>query len=299
MPLASVNDIELYYEVAGNPSDPAILLVAGLGVQLIDWPDHFVDPLVEAGHFVIRYDNRDIGLSTKFDGGLQDPQAVLDAMVEGRDPGIAYTLSDMAADGAGLLDALGVEQAHIVGSSMGGMIAQTIAIEHQHKVASLTSIMSSTGSPEVGQPTPEALEAILTPAPSQDLESIVVHNLKSAKIWASPGHFDAERLESLFRAAWDRAGGPQGANVGRHFCAIVAAVPRDERLRQLDVPALVIHGTADTLVTPSGGEHTAKMLAGSELVMIEGMGHDLVPAFVPTVVQAINRHIAASVPTPA
>lgn len=295
MPFASVNDIELYYEVAGDPKDPAILLVAGLGVQLIDWPAHFVDPLVAAGHFVVRYDNRDIGLSTKFDGGIQDPHAVIEAMGDGRDPGVAYTLSDMAADAAGLLEALDIDKAHVIGSSMGGMIAQTIAIEHGHKVASLTSIMSSTGSPEVGQPTPEALNAIVTPAPAQDLESIVAQNLKNAKIWASPGHFDAERLEALFRASWDRAGGPQGANVGRHFCAIIASPPRDEGLRQLDVPALVIHGTADTLVTPSGGEHTAKMLVGSRLVMIEGMGHDLVPAFISDVLDAIISHIAAAV----
>ena len=186
VPHIAVNDLELSYETAGDPNDPPLLLIAGLGVQLIDWAAHFVDPLVERGLFVIRYDNRDIGLSTTFEGGEHDPQAVLDAVARGDRPNIAYTLDDMADDAAGLLDALGIESAHIAGVSMGGMIAQATAIRHPLKVRSLTSIMSTTGAADVGYPTPEAMEAILSSAPGTERQDIISHNMRSAKVWASP-----------------------------------------------------------------------------------------------------------------
>lgn len=289
---ASVNDLELCYRIEGDPDGPVVLLVCGLGVQMIDWPDHFVQPLIDAGNRVVRYDNRDIGKSTAFDGAFGDPPALVEAVLTGQDlPEIAYTLEDMAADGAGLLDALGIDSAHVVGASMGGMIAQAIAIGHPNKVRSLTSIMSSTGSPEHGQPTPEAMEAILSVGPDER-DARIEHGLKMGRVWASPDHFDEDELRAQLAASWDRVGGPQAANSGRQMCAILASAARDEALAGLTVPTLVVHGGADTLITRSGGEHTASTIDGAELLMIEGMGHDLPAAFVPQIVEAITRLIA-------
>lgn len=283
-----MNGLEICYETEGDAADPPLLLIAGLGVQLVDWPDHFVGPLIDAGHFVIRYDNRDVGLSTTFDGAPNDPQAIIDALLTGRDPEMAYTIADMADDGAGLLEAVGIETAHVVGNSMGGMIAQELAIRHPDKVRSLTSIMSTTGAADVGQPTPAALAAIMAPGSGPEQGAVVAKNLANAEIWASPGHFDRDRMARQFARSWDRAGGAQAENTARHFCAIVAGNPRDERLSALSMPALVVHGTADPLITLSGGERTAQCLVDAELLTIEGMGHDLVPVFAPTIVDAIT-----------
>lgn len=288
MPYVAVNDLKLYYEAAGDPADPVVLLIAGLGVQMIDWPDHFVDPLVAAGHYVIRFDNRDIGLSTTFDDAPNDPQVVLAALEAGEDPAVAYTLADMANDAAELLRALEIESAHMIGVSMGGMIAQATAIGHPEKVRSLTTIMTTTGAVDVGQPTAEALAAILSPAPSDDREQRIAQGVEAARIWASPDHFDSARLRKLFEDSWNRVGGPQAENTGRHFCAIIASPPRDAELADLAVPTLVVHGDADTLISPSGGQRIAAMVPGSRLMMIEGMGHDLPPAFVPQIVEAIS-----------
>ena len=291
VPEINVNAIELFYETAGDPRHPPLLLIAGLGVQLIDWPACFVDPLVEHGLYVISYDNRDIGLSTTFDGGQHDPFVVLDAMLSGEDPDVAYTLVEMADDAAGLLDALGIESAHVAGVSMGGMIAQTAAIRHPEKVRSLISIMSTTGAPDVGQPTAEAMEALLSAAPGTERSEIIACNVQNAKVWASPEHFDAVRLEQLFQDSWDRVGGPQAVNSGRQLCAIVASTPRDEALASLDIATLVVHGAEDTLVPETGGRRTAEMINGAVLLVIEGMGHDLVPAFVPEIVEAMTAVI--------
>lgn len=288
VPSAAVNGLEICYETDGSQVDPPLLLIAGLGVQLIDWPPHFVCPLVEAGHHVIRYDNRDVGLSTTFDGAPNDPHAVMDALLTGRAPDMAYTIADMADDGAGLLDALGIDTAHVVGNSMGGMIAQELAIRHPTRVRSLTSIMSTTGAVDVGQPTPDALAAIMAPGSGPERDAVVAKNLANAEIWASPGHFDRDRVARQFERSWDRAGGAQAENTARHFCAIVGGTARDEHLAALSMPALVVHGTADPLITPSGGDRTAACLGDAELLRIEGMGHDLVPAFSPTIVDAIT-----------
>ena len=288
MPIAEVNGLELCYESTGRADDPPLLLVAGLGVQLIDWADHIVEPLVAAGHRVITFDNRDIGLSTTFDGAPSDPQQMVEALMAGNEPDVAYTLADMAADGAGLLDAIGIDHAHIVGVSMGGMIAQTMAIMFPEKIRSLTSIMSTTGAGDVGQPTDEALEAILSTSEADDRASRIAHDLRSARVWASPGHFDETRTRALFEASWDRVGGTQQANIGRQFCAVLASPPRDELLALVDVPTLVVHGSVDPLVSPSGGERTADVVPNAKLLMIEGMAHDMSPAFAPDIVRAIS-----------
>ena len=293
MPLIAVNnDIELFYEASGDPNGPPVLLIAGLGVQLIDWPDYFIEPLVAAGFYVVRFDNRDIGLSTTFDDAPHDPQAVLAAVLAGEEAVVGYTLADMAADATGLLDALGIEAAHVVGVSMGAMIAQTAAILFPDRVLSLSSLMSTTGASDVGQPTPEAMKAILAAAPGTDRQVIIDHKLASAKVWASPDHFDAERLLDLFNASWDRVGGPQALNAGRQFCAIIAGSERDDELRRLSVPSLVVHGKADTLISVTGGERTAECIPNAKLVLVGGMGHDLPPAFAPDIAQEIIDLVA-------
>ena len=221
---------------------------------------------------------------------------MLEALLGGEDPGVAYKLSDMAGDAVGLLDAIGIESAHLIGVSMGGMIVQSAAILFPDCVRSMTSIMSTTGAPDVGQPTAEAMEAILSPAPGTDLPSIIAHNLKNAKVWASPGHFDADELERLFTAQFERVGGPQPENAGRHFCAIVSSEPRDEALRSVTLPALVVHGNEDTLVTMSGGERTADCLPNADLMIVDGMGHDLPPAFTPVITDRICDLVARAEP---
>lgn len=293
MPTAAVNGVELYYDTLGNPDGQPVLLVAGLGVQMIDWPDHFVEPLVQAGHHVIRYDNRDIGLSTQFDDGFGEPLKLVElALLEQPMPELAYTLDDMADDGAALLDSLGIEAAHVIGSSMGGMIAQTIAIRHPNKVKSLTSIMSATGHPDVGQPTPEALAALTTEGPTEHRDERVAHGVKIGQVWASPAHFDESALRAMLEADWDRVGGAQAENGGRQLCAIITGGARDEALAELTMPTLVVHGDKDPLVTPSGGDRTAACIPGAELLKVAGMGHDLAAAFCPQIIEAIESTIA-------
>jgi len=292
MPHIAVNGLELYYETDGDPENAPILLIAGLGVQMIDWPPYLIDGLIEAGLYVVRFDNRDIGFSTTFEDAPGDPQVVMEAVLTGEEPDVGYRLSDMAADAAGLLDALDLAPAHVLGVSMGGMIAQVVAINHPDKMRSLTSIMSSTGEHDVGQPTPEAMAAITSPATSQERDEVVAHNIKNAKVWASPDHLDIDRLQRLFENAWDRVEGKQALNAGRQFCAILASGERSQGLAGVTAPALVVHGTADTLIAMSGGERTAACLPNAEVLLIEGMGHDLMPAFVPGIVDAISELVS-------
>lgn len=294
VPFASVNDLSLCYECQGDPSHPPLLLVAGLGVQMIDWPDHIVDPLVAAGHYVIRFDNRDAGLSTSFDGAPNDLAAVGEALAHELEPDVAYTLADMAADAVGLLDALDIDQAHVLGVSMGGMIVQTMAIMFPERVRSLISVMSTTGAADVGQPSPEALQALLTPGPDGDVETRLAHSLGVSRIWASPDHFDEAWLRSMYLNAWERVGGPQPEHQGRQLCALLASPARDEILAMVDAPTLVIHGTADTLIDPSGGERTAASIAGSQLLLIDGMGHDMPKGMADQIVGAITTHITTA-----
>jgi pimeloyl-ACP methyl ester carboxylesterase len=284
MPSAAANGIIVEYEVAGDPGDPPMLLIMGLASQLTAWDDDFVAALVERGFYVIRFDNRDVGLSTWFDqAGTPDLMAVLGG--KGRPP---YSLSDMAADAAGLLDALAIDSAHVVGVSMGGMIAQSLLIDHPKRVRSLVSIMSTTGDPAVGQPSPEAVTALLRP-PAADREAAMAHAVDAWRVIGSPGFaFDEARTRARAGAEFDRAFHPAGA--ARQVAAILCSGDRTAALGAVECPALVIHGESDPLVDPSGGCATAAALRGSELKLVPGMGHDLPHEIFGEIADAIAAH---------
>ena len=278
--------ISLEYDAFGDQADPAVLLVMGFGAQLIAWPDEFCAMLAAGGRFVVRYDNRDCGLSTKMDG-TPDLGAIIEAASAGHFDRaralVPYTLSDMADDGLALLTALGIDRAHVVGASMGGMTAQTMAIEHPERVLTLTSMMASTGEPEFGQSTPEALQVLMTPAPSD--RDGYIRFADESLVWASKKYPDRDRLRELAARSYDRAYCPQGA--ARQIAALLANGPTVEGLRQLRLPTLVIHGLDDTLVTPSGGERTAFVVPGAHLLLIEHMGHDRPKPLWPRIVSEI------------
>jgi len=282
--------ITLEYDTFGSASDPALLLVMGFGAQMIAWPRALCERLAAAGRFVIRFDNRDCGLSSKLDGQAADVSAILAAASAGeldRARALApYTLGAMAADGFALLTALGVERAHLVGSSMGGMIAQTMAIEEPARVLSLTSMMSTTGEPEYGRSTPEASTALLTPAPA-DREGYIDAAERSV-IWRSKRYPELARARELAAQSYDRCHQPEG--VARQLAAMLASGPRADGLRRLRVPTLVIHGLDDTLIAPSGGERTAALVPGAQLLLLEDMGHDRPVALWPAICDAILEH---------
>lgn len=284
--IAPANGIEIGYETHGDPGDEPLLLVMGLGAQLTAWPLELVEALVDRGFFVVRYDNRDTGLSTQMADVGGDFLTSFLAAAQGEAIEVAYRLTDMAADGMALLDHLGIGAAHVVGASMGGMIAQTMAIEHPERVRTLTSIMSMTGEPEHGQPTPEAMAILVRPTPTTRDEAIEASVVASRTI-GSPDHFVEADARQRAAEAYDRCFNPAG--VARHLLAIVASGSRAEGLAQLDVPTMVIHGDVDPLVTPSGGHRTAELVPGAELLVLEGMGHDLPPAYLGPIVEAITR----------
>jgi pimeloyl-ACP methyl ester carboxylesterase len=278
--------IELAYERFGDAGDPPLLLIMGLATQMLGWPDEFCAQLAGRGLFVVRFDNRDIGLSTHLDDA---PPPNLPAALMGDTSSAAYTLSDMARDAAGLLDELGVESAHVAGASMGGMIAQTLAIEHPERVRSLTSIMSTTGDPRVGGASDEALGVLLAP-PARDRAEAIERTVATYRVIGSPGYeLDEPALRERAGLAFDRRYDPAG--VGRQLVAILASGDRTERLRRLRLPALVIHGSDDPLVRPSGGRATAAAIPGAELVELDGMGHDLPRALWPDIVDGIARMV--------
>jgi pimeloyl-ACP methyl ester carboxylesterase len=285
--IARVGDVELAYETFGDPAHPAMLLVMGLGTQMLGWRAAFCARLAERGFHVIRYDNRDVGRSTKF-SSHRPPTA---GQLLRRDASAAaYTLADMADDGAGLLDCLGIDRAHVVGASMGGMIAQTIAIRHPDRVLSLASIMSNTGARWSGQPSLGLYGVLLKRAP-RDRDAFVEHQMEVFRKTGSPGFArDEDELREMATASFDRGHDPAGA--GRQLAAIIASGDRTAELGSIRVPTVVIHGTKDKLVAPSGGRATAKAIPGARLVTIEGMGHDLPRGAWPRIVAAIAENAA-------
>jgi pimeloyl-ACP methyl ester carboxylesterase len=290
---ADLGDITLCYETFGDDADPTLLLVMGLGAQMIAWDTALCEQLAARGFRVVRFDNRDAGLSTF----LPEPVDVLTVMgqvANGEEPDVPYLIPDMARDAVGLLDHLGVGQAHVVGASLGGMIAQSAAIEHPERVASLTSVMSTTGDPDVGMPSSEAIGALLEPPPTSS-DELAERRVKCAHIWGSVGLFDEDELRAEAVVHWDRQHDADG--VVRQLAAILASGSRAEGLRQLDVPTLVIHGTIDNLVAPSGGERTAELVPDAKLLMIEGMGHDLPQPLWDQFVDAVTAHAKQHPPT--
>lgn len=293
MARARTNGIEIEYETFG-PAPPAdgaepLLLIMGLGSQLLGWTDAFCERLVERGHHVIRYDNRDVGLSTKFADAEHDsvPEAMAKA-ASGQPVKTAYELRDMAADAAGLLDALELPRAHVVGASMGGMIAQTLAIDSPERVATLTSIMSHTGERGLGQPTPEASKVLMTPAPAER-DAVIAQALRTWKVIGSPGFpFDEARIRDRAGRSFDRCHHPAGTE--RQLVAVVAAGSRRDALERLQTPTLVIHGEDDPLVPAEGGRATLEAVPGARGLFIPGMGHDMPVELYDTLADAISGH---------
>jgi pimeloyl-ACP methyl ester carboxylesterase len=285
MPQIHANGIHLEVETFGDPDGRPLVLTMGLGAQLVLWDESFCEALAERGHFVVRYDNRDVGLSTKFEhAGTPD---VLGMMLKPDEaPAPPYTLDDMAADTAGLIDALGLGSAHVVGASMGGMIVQTLAIRHRDRVRSLTSIMSTTGSREVPPPDP-AVARRLFMAPAESREEAIERSVETFKLIGSPGFdFDEARIRDWAARSYDRCFLPSGQV--RQLAAILQQRDRGPALRELDVPVLVVHGAADPLVPVAGGIDTAAAIPGAELWLVEGMGHDLPRAIHPELVDRIT-----------
>jgi pimeloyl-ACP methyl ester carboxylesterase len=285
--ICRVGDVDIAYETFGDPSSPALLLVMGLATQMIAWHEDFCAELAGRGFHVIRFDNRDVGRSS----AMRDlPVPTIRQLALRSKKAAGYTLSDMAADAVGLLDNLGIERAHVVGASMGGMIAQTIAIDHPQRVLSLCSIMSNTGARLSGQPR-LATYRVLLGTPPQDRDRFIDHVVKMYRVIGSPGFDrDEDDLRDIAGRSYDRGRNPAGS--GRQLAAIIASGDRTAGLRGLNVPTVVIHGTKDKLVSPSGGRATAKAIPGARLVKIEGMGHDLPRGTWPQIVGAIAENAA-------
>lgn len=292
---APANGIRLCYQTFGDRANAPLLLIMGLAAQMIVWDDEFCIALAERGFWVIRFDNRDIGESTRFPQARKPSFAemllVHATRLRFRVP---YTLRDMAADTAGLLDALGVSRAHVVGASMGGAIAQELAMAYPQRVRSLTSIMSSTGNPRLPGPEPKAMARLGRRYPT-DRAGYVREYLTTWSVLTG-GHFpfDAERTARQGAEAYDR--GPNPAGVARQLMAIAASGNRTRGLRALRVPTLVIHGSADPLVPAAGGRDTAAAIPGAQLLLIEGMGHSFPREVWPTIIDAIARHAAGAGP---
>ncbi|MFX0135677.1 MAG: alpha/beta fold hydrolase [Candidatus Hodarchaeota archaeon] len=289
MPKAKVNDIEIEYDTFGDPSSKPILLIMGLGAQMINWDEKFCEKLVECGFYVIRFDNRDVGLSTKFEEvGEPNLMNLFISVQNGEKIEAPYTLEDMADDAIGLLDAINIDKAHICGMSMGGMIAQVIAYRHPSRVLSLISISSSTGDPDLPRPKPEAMQVLIKPV-SKEREAIIEDGVNRMRIIHGNGlPFDEERARKFVAASYDRSAYRQG--FGRQIAAVIAAGNRKPALASITAPTLVIHGTEDPLMPPDGGKDTAEAIPGAELLIIEGMGHSIPVEVWPRVLDAITEN---------
>jgi pimeloyl-ACP methyl ester carboxylesterase len=286
--LCDVGDgINLCYETFGDPGDPAALLIMGLGAQMVAWQEDFCEGLAERGLYVVRFDNRDIGRSTHLQGPPPSLLQLLRYSVPAR-----YTLADMAQDAVGLMDDLAIDRAHVIGASMGGMIAQTLAARHPARVRSLVSMMSSTGGRWVGRPALSSYAIFLRKAPTER-EAFIEHATQLfAKIGSRGIPQDTEGVRKIAALSFDRELDRTGA--GRQLAAIIASGDRTTELESITAPTLVIHGSVDPLVSPSGGRATARAIPGAELTMIEGMGHDLPRVLWPRLIDAFAAHTAAA-----
>lgn len=286
---ATAAGLTIDYDTVGEPGGDPLLLVMGLGATRFGWDDAWCQALADRGHFVVRFDNRDCGRSTRLDGVEVDLAAVMAAW-DGRGamPEVPYLLSDMAADGIAVLDALGIAAAHIVGASLGGMVVQTMAIEHPARVVTMTSIMSTTGDHDTYQTDASVRARLFEPLPA-DREDLVAHRVGLLRALGSPKHFDAEEAERRFRWALDNDP-PYPAGVLRQTAAIRASGSRDAGLAHLDVPSLVIHGADDRLILPVAGAHTAACIPGSRFLLVKDMGHDLPRPLWPVLLDAIASH---------
>jgi pimeloyl-ACP methyl ester carboxylesterase len=263
---ATNGDCSIFYETFGSPDDPTLLMVNGLGSQCINYHEDWCQMFVDAGFHAIRFDNRDVGLSTHYTDAPVDEQ------------GAAYRVTDMAKDAVAVLDAVGVDRAHVMGLSMGGMIVQHLAIHHRDRLLSMVSVMSRTSEREYGASTPEALAQLIAP-PASDRESAIESHLAGQLIWGSPDYADEQRRRADAERAFDRCFDPAG--VGRQFMAVQASSPWADELPNVSTRTLVMHGTADTLIDISGGRRTAELIPGARFVALDGMGHDYPREFWP------------------
>ena len=290
MPSLVVKGIQIEYRTFGNSSSRPLLLIIGLGAQMIYWDADLCKDLVARGNYVIIFDNRDVGLSTKFgETGMPNIPEIFGKLLQGEKVNPPYTLDDMADDAVALLDGLNIRKAHVCGMSMGGMIAQTIAIRHPERVLSLISIYSTTGNPEVPQPKPEIIRLLVAPPPNER-QAFIEHMLVVFRTISGPGFpLDEAWTRKIIGESYDRSFYPEGTV--RQFVAILTQPNRAPALSSIKVPTLVIHGTSDPLVPVEGGKDTAKVIKGAELILIEGMGHDLPHGGAwPRVVEAIDKH---------
>jgi len=288
------NGIDIEVETFGDTANPTIIFVMGFGAQLINWPLDMMEALVERGFHVVRFDNRDVGLSQKFpEHGQPNAGDVMAKMLAGETPEVPYTLTDMAADAVGVLDTLGIDKAHIVGGSMGGMIVQLAAAEWPDRFKSMTSIFSTTGNQEVPAATDEAMGALLSRPENEERETVIKHSMGVRKAIGSPA-FPTPEDEAREKAAesFDRAYYPEGTT--RQYAAIIADGDRRERLKKITCPVLVLHGTDDPLVRVEGGRDTAANIPGSRLVEIAGWGHDMPKEVLPQLIDEISAHCAAA-----
>jgi pimeloyl-ACP methyl ester carboxylesterase len=291
MPSVLSNGIRIEYAESGRKADPVILLIMGLGTQLVAWPDSLCEGLVSLGFRVVRFDHRDVGYSTKV--GSDDPEEVVSNLtlaLTGRPYQVPYRLRDMMEDTLGLLDALGIERAHIAGISLGGMIAQILAAEHPDRVASLTLLMTSSGNPKLPLGRPDAIAVTLAPRPDgRDREAVIAHTMNTYRVIGSPGFrmSDAELRAWVERMA-DRVYYPIGA--GRHVLALFASGHRLELIKRIRCPTHVVHGLDDPLIPVEAGKELAELIEGATLQLVPGMGHDLAEGLMPIWVDAIGRH---------
>jgi pimeloyl-ACP methyl ester carboxylesterase len=293
MPQVRANGIDIEYESFGRASDPLILLIMGFAAQLIFWPDPLCEGLAAKGFRVVRFDNRDIGKSTHFAGqSAPDPRALLAEVAAGRRPDVPYTLDDMADDALGLMDALGTKRAHVVGASMGGMIAQLVAINHPDRAKSLISIMSTTGRRDLPAGNPQTLSVLFRPPSSDSRDDLIEASLLVQRALSSPGfpvseaEMNARAERRTDRAPFDLAG------LARQSAALIVAPPRNALLRQVRCPTLVLHGADDPVIPAAAARDTAESIPGAELVIVPGMGHDLPAALVPVCLKHIGDFVA-------